>query len=153
MKKEQFTELIDKTLEPYLGRLEYGNLRKTIDWPASSQDGHAFQLAYELNLGSTTVAYLVLTNNSTLSFWHLADENEYNLEDGMNKFLEEIKAIPNNRIKRTIETVQAAKESNISSSFEILLKKACGDLKKGELELYTQEELNKLREYFSNTNT
>ncbi|MBS3155371.1 hypothetical protein J4404_02640 [Candidatus Woesearchaeota archaeon] len=153
MIKEQFTELIDKELDPYLGRLDYGNLRKAKDWPASSQEGYTFQLAYELNFGSTTVSFLVLTPNSTLSFWHLDDENEYNLEEGMNKFLEEIKEIPDKRIKRTIESVQTAKKANIISSFEELLNKACNELKKDELELYTQEELDKLRNYFSSHNT
>ena len=42
---------------------------------------------------------------------------------------------------------------NIISSFEELLNKACNELKKDELELYTQEELDKLRNYFSSHNT
>ncbi|MBU0930336.1 MAG: hypothetical protein KJ623_04680 [Nanoarchaeota archaeon] len=141
METKDFTKRIDAVLYPYLNRLEYGRLRKSNIWPQSMKNRDVYQLGYEASFNSTGVITLIFNNNDTLSLEYLG--HQYNLDKGIKRFDKLLKALPNYRLKQTI---RACKLANLS--FEDMLVREVKDSNLKETEIYTQWELDKLRNLF-----
>ncbi|MDD5651190.1 MAG: hypothetical protein PHF86_12375 [Candidatus Nanoarchaeia archaeon] len=141
MNVDEFTLRLDSLLDPYLGKVNYGNLRKGNNWPPSIFLGkYLYSLVYKINFGSASQLDISLNENNTLSLRYF--DHEYSIESGLFRFINLIKSIPEKRIKSTIRMVKDLEK------FEERLK---GDsmMFSSSIELYTPEELKLIRDHFS----
>ncbi|MFA5175899.1 MAG: response regulator [Candidatus Nanoarchaeia archaeon] len=133
---------LDKEIEPYLGELNYGNLRKSKSWPGIHENEAIFMIAYESQLLSTNCSGLYITRDESGEIKAEMDsEKNLPLEKAVDLFVSKIKKIPNERIEKTIEYFKTKR------LFEKNLAELCKN--REEIEIYTEQELKTLREHYS----
>lgn len=141
-----FTQEVDNILYPIINKLEYGRLRKTQNWPVNTTEGKIYNLGFDKVFLSTDVITMILRPDNTVSFNYM--EHSYSIEEGLKRFKRLVRAIPEERVKKTIKIIDLCKKRGFGG-FEEMLQQECRDLKKEETDIYTPEELKTLRDYFS----
>ncbi|MDD5133451.1 MAG: response regulator [Candidatus Nanoarchaeia archaeon] len=137
----EITLRLNREIEPYLGQLNYGNLRKTESFPEQHEKEYIFMVVYENCLLSTNCSGLYITENESGEIKAEVDsEKTLPLEKAVDLFISKIKDIPNERMEKT------KKDFKTKKSFEKSLAELCKN--RIETEIYTEQELKILREYY-----
>lgn len=147
METDKVTESIDEILEPYLGKIGYGRLRKGEVWPTYDKynGSYNFNLAYDTDFFSTLSLKVVLNDDNTIS---LKDHtHQYPIKIGLRRLEQIIKAIPSHRIKKTKEKIKNyyIGDNRKSPLFEEALIMECSNWKAEPTDMYTPEELEILK--------
>lgn len=133
---------LDREIEPYLGKLNYGTLRKSKSWPGIHENETIFMIAYESQLLSTNCSGLYITKSESGEIKAEVDsEKNLPLEKAVDLFISKIKNIPTERIEKTIEYFKTKR------LFEKNLAELCKN--REEIKIYTKQELKTLREHYS----
>lgn len=146
----ELREIIEKELnnilEPFLGKVEYGNLRKSkkawgvgMRHPSVPHDSLVWALPYEFLFGSTAFIFVFLTPQKTIIVEDYRGQGKYSkVEETLSDLRERVLGIPERRLEEIKNFRQNYPDLN---NFFDALKSRCEENNCKQEDLYTLDEL------------